>query len=128
MYLTYIKVTSLSINHNNNNHNVQSNHNTGYTWFTPVWGYVHQIFFFFIVLCQYSYMHRASYPTLHRTRDLWHLTKSSFPELGPTTKPFLQSLSLNSTSSQHTTCTELARSHRSNYLHHLHLAQHHTTT
>jgi hypothetical protein len=36
----------------------------------PAWGYVHQLFFCFIIFCQCSYKHRASKCTLHRTGDL----------------------------------------------------------
>jgi hypothetical protein len=58
-------------------------------WFTPVWGYVHQLFFFFIIFCQSSYIPRASKATLHRTGDLraprqillpqaWHIIEPSY--------------------------------------------------
>jgi hypothetical protein len=36
----------------------------------PSWGYINQLFIFFIIFCQSPYMHRASKPTLHRTGDL----------------------------------------------------------
>jgi hypothetical protein len=42
-------------------------------------------------------------------------------------KALLQSLALIPASSQHTVGTELTQSHRSNYLHYLHLTQHHPT-
>jgi hypothetical protein len=61
-------------------------------WFTPVWGYAHQLFFFFIIFFQSSHMHRATKPTSHRTGDLctphqillpraWYITEPSYNHL-----------------------------------------------
>jgi hypothetical protein len=71
---------------NNMNNHGTKRIDTGYTWFTPVWGYVHQLFFFFIIFFQSSYMHRATKPTPHRTGDLCaprqiHNTEPSYNHL-----------------------------------------------
>jgi hypothetical protein len=92
----------------------------------PAWGYVHQLFIFFIIFCQSPYMHRASKPTPHRTGDLRAPRQILLPRVRSQHKASLQSLALSSASSQHTVCTKLTQSHRSNYLHHLHSAQYST--
>ena len=74
------------------NHNAQRNHNIGYTWFTPVWGYVHQLFIFIIIFCQSPYMHRASKPTLHMTGDLCAPRQILLPRVRSQHKAFLHSL------------------------------------
>jgi hypothetical protein len=53
----------------------------------PTWGYVHQLFIFFIIFFQSSYMHRATKPTPHRTRGLCAPRQIFLPELGHNTKP-----------------------------------------
>jgi hypothetical protein len=55
----------------------------------PVWGYVHQLFVFFIIFFQYSYVHRDTTPTPHKIGYLhaphqillpraWHSTEPSY--------------------------------------------------
>ena len=89
MHLTYINITSLSINHINNIsatlHKETTTHDIHGS--PPVWGYVHQLFVFFIIFFQSSYMHRATKPTPHRTRDLCASYQILLPELGHNTKP-----------------------------------------
>jgi hypothetical protein len=61
-------------------------------WFTPVWGYVHQLFFFFISFFQSSYMHQATDPTPQRTGDLCAPRQILLPELDQGTKPYTSSV------------------------------------
>ena len=51
----------------------------------PPWGYAHQLFVFFIIFGQSSYMHKASKSTPQRTRDLCTLLDP--PSLSYSTNP-----------------------------------------
>jgi hypothetical protein len=87
----------------------------------PAWGYVHQLFF--SLLSFVNHLHAQSHKILlHIGQKICvHLARSSFLELGYSTKPlhnFLQSLALSFAS-----FTQYAQIM---YNYHLHLAHHHT--
>jgi hypothetical protein len=88
----------------------------------PAWGYVHQLFIFFIIFV--NHLHAQSHKVLlHIGQEICaHLARSSFPELGYNTKPLhnlLQSLALSLAS--------LTQYAQSMYNYHLHLAHWHHT-
>jgi hypothetical protein len=73
MHLTYINITTLIIDHINNisttSHKATTTQDIRGS--PPVWGYIHQLFFFFFIsFFQSSYMHQATMPTPHRTGDI----------------------------------------------------------
>jgi hypothetical protein len=113
MHIIYI--TTLSINHSNNITTIMHKESTTQDIRgSPQCGATStNSSYSFIVFCQSYYMHRATNPLRIGQEICIHLTRSSFPELGPSTKPsynmhtsFLQSLSLSSVSSQYTVCTK----------------------
>jgi len=97
-----------------NKYNAQSNHNTGYTWFTPMWGYVHQLFS--SLLSSFNILQAQSHknPLCIGQKICAHLSKPSFPKLGYSTKPLYSHFHLALQVLMHTVCTKLTQPHRSN--------------
>jgi hypothetical protein len=121
MLLTFIKITTLSINHIKGTKQIIKMHKATITQdirgSPPAWGYVHQLFSSLLSSCQASYRHIASKSYSAEDRRSAHLARSSFPELGYNTKPLHSLLQLLALS-----LASLTQYAQSNYNYHLHLA------
>jgi hypothetical protein len=58
----------------------------------PAWGYVHQLFVFFIIFCQSPYMHKSLEPSPHSIGDLRTPHQILLPQARFKQKAFLLSI------------------------------------